>query len=705
MNLTYFSFLFKNTIKRKSLWITWIIFAILSLVVLIVIPALIPVNLLQVWANTMVVVLPATLGFMIAVMTAILAIIVFKEPKDNQTDLVVISKRVTKRQLVLNKFLVYAIICLIVNLSICALSCLCFALPDLEKQYWAPLFTGMLVGNLVSFAVFGAIACLVSSKLNKPAILVVNTLLVFIAFAYQIIGWLSFSSPLTRLQNNNAVVTSYIVGERNKDGSYKEEHIGNFLPTTDQGKVNGLENIRSWQDIVEFWNDLNISKSQNVYTGTSLSTQLGLTYLSTGLDKYSKQQAERLFGLSSFYNYNLISPASPEIINNDMPNAKALEWIYTGHIEAEIEIKDIGTFRGCIPYSIGFMGYTASSYNSILNKTFGEKLPIGEYKSQNIAKPKYVYLEKDEWSKYENGFTNMYNTIFRYDLLDKQGHPYYDLTGLDEIEYLSAWCSNNNLSKYYDLVWYCLNNKANLILSDTQYKQPGSAEVVSLDTLLPSSNFNISDVDDLNTRFIQFKYLVFHLAQQEQKQVLDNGPIESESLSYLEAKNSMVDFTIKTGIKWKDDSWYMYTDGPGSMPKILLDLKTLSPAFPLLHKMITTYRSSLQDPINCSYSKIMRSANIYKYCSAQEENYLFTTLDESKLDKRSDEWKGRALTIENRWVPGVLASYAHNNHNISWFYYDVKQPIPMTAFIGIWLSISVVLFGSAWLIYRRYDIQ
>ncbi|MCQ3915404.1 MAG: hypothetical protein MJ195_01315 [Mycoplasmoidaceae bacterium] len=53
---------------------------------------------------------------------------------------------------------------------------------------------------------------------------------------------------------------------------------------------------------------------------TDLAGQLALTYLSYKTNEYAQRQANRMFALSRFYNYQLTAPASPEIVDPDLPD-------------------------------------------------------------------------------------------------------------------------------------------------------------------------------------------------------------------------------------------------------------------------------------------------------------------------------------------------------------------------------------------------
>lgn len=655
----------------------------MTAILLFVVPGASFTNPLQLWALSATPLFQTFLILIIAVMTVILALIIFKNQYEEGTDLIAISKKITKKGMILTKFFVFGIFSLMISLSSCVLSCFAGLMPGFELKYLWPLISGILIGNLVSFLVFGGIASVACLKMNRVGVLLLNLLVAVFFFVYQIIGWLTFSTPLLSLANNNIGTATYITAQRNEEGTYEENHLVNLVPDSTVSQETMREHISSWKDIKKYWDNLNCSAKSKAYMATNLMNQLGSSYFSTGLDGFAQRQANRIFGFSSLYNYELTSPASPEIPNNE----KTINWIYTGYLNADIEIKDYGIVNADIPYSFAFPGITVSNEMAVLDKTFADEVPIGTYKKSFNSKPDFVYLEPSEWQKYSEGFTKMYNTIFRYDLLDTNGINYYDLNDVKPYDYQSAWClKNSNLNKYYDLVWACLTNN-----TDKYLKMP-----------LESFDFNINSVDDLNERFIQFKYFIFNLAQQEQKQIFDRGPKEDEMASYNVAVNTLKQFTNKTGVEWVKNTWYMTSTHSGTIPFIFLDSHSKAPAFPLLSKMIQSIYG--YDQPTCSYGTIMKCANIYNYCVSPNENYLFCTLNNDAV-KRTNDRSGQVSVVSQRWLPAVVSSMAKYNQNWNMFFYDTKRDMPLFVYPIIWISISICLLGFSGVVFRKYDIQ
>lgn len=653
----------------------------MTAILLFVVPGATFTDPLQMWALSTMPLFQSFLIVIIAIITVILAIIIFKNQYDEGTDLIAISKKISKKGMVATKFFVFALFCLMISISGCIISCFTGLMPGFEIKYLGSLISGMLIGNIVSCLVFGSIATIACLKMNKVGVLLLNLLIAVFFFVYQIIGWLTFGTPLFSLRNSDIGATTYITTQRNDSGDYEEKHLVNIVPSSVMSQEAALDHISDWKDIKEYWDKLNCSAQSKAYIGTNLTNQLGSAYFSSGLDQFAQRQASRIFGFSSLYNYDLISPASPEVRDNE----NGINWIYTGYINADIEIQNYGVVNADIPDSFAFPGITVSDQMAIFDKTFADKVPIGTYKKDFNSKEDFIYFEQEQWQKYKDGFNKIYNTVFRYDLLNVNGDNYYDLSGINPCDYQSAWClKNENLNKYYDLMWACLTNNTNKYL-----KQP-----------LQTFDFDITSVDDLNERFIQFKYFIFNLVQKEQKEILDRGPLANEESFYNAAAQELINFTNKTGVDWIRGTWYMTSTHGGTIPYLFLDSHSKAPAFSLL-SIVARYT---QNEPECSYGSIMKCANIFNFCVKPQENYLFSTLDNTEI-KRSSEKSGKVSVVEQKWLPAVVGTYAKYNQNWNLFYYETKRDMPLFVYSIIWASISICLLGFSGVVFTKYDIQ
>ena len=217
MNLVYFNFLFIQTIKRKPIWITWILFLFTVTCFIIILPYSTGINTLQLWANTTVSFSQTIMGMVASIFTAVLAINIFKDTRDEGTELIVISKPISRAKIVLTKFFLFGLFCLLINVSTLILTSFTILLPETEPRYYAGLMISMLIGNAVTFGVFGAISILLSVKFAKIGVIVVNIVISLVFLIYQVLTAFVFKTPIRELDSKHMSTSNYITWERNKD--------------------------------------------------------------------------------------------------------------------------------------------------------------------------------------------------------------------------------------------------------------------------------------------------------------------------------------------------------------------------------------------------------------------------------------------------------------------------------------------------------
>jgi hypothetical protein len=172
--------------------------------------------------------------------------------------------------------------------------------------------------------------------------------------------------------------------------------------------------------------------------------------MSVGLNNFAQRHAKRSFGVSRFFDYDLSSPASSELVDSNIRNKKNLNMMYTNYATIKIEdfininniqlddldditkdtIKYLLEYKIFYPSSIGFIGINNSLNLIDLNLTalkgFNNEVPIGYIKNKNSIQENRIYLEKNEYIKYKNIFNKIYSEIYDYKQYDKVSEDQLD---------------------------------------------------------------------------------------------------------------------------------------------------------------------------------------------------------------------------------------------------------------------------------------
>lgn len=700
MNFTYYKFSFLGALKKKSLWFTWLLYMFMIVVFIVLLPYLANINVLQVWSNSTMPICQTFIIVTIALFCSVLAINIFRDSNDEGTELIVISKPISRKKIVFTKFFVFATYCLIASLTSCIFAAITPCLPQMEMKFYSGLVVSMLIGNVVCFFLSGSISILLSVKLAKTAVILVNVLVVIVLFVYQAVGLFAIKTPILKMADDNVGAIGYNLTDRKDDGSYDEKQVAWFgIAALDQ-PTPYLEKATTWEDVKNYWQYVKDSDPSTAVNSTDIMSQLGLSYSSYNLQDYSTRQARRIFAISRCYDYELTHPASPELTGPEVQGKDQIKWIYSSG--TEYKFKDFGVeIEGSIklPGSYSFLATTSSDY-PIISGEAKDTFPIGYYYWPGEAWRQHVYFEKDLWNKYSAGFTEMFNTIFDYTLKGIDGNDYYLKDKIQRpFDYLSAWCMNtDNLNNYYKLVWACFTGNA------PSYIQKGSS--------LQYQNRNYYDIKtirDINERFIQFKYFIFHLLRQFQLDVLSGKiPCDPEEQAQKEKIISTYLHFVEpfVGVEFSNSDWYMRDKITDITLFKLLTKNSKAPAYWLMD-WITDGIGDIEPlpwdkAIISTRAKIYLIHRIYTNCISTREKFSFNSFTEPS---REDGWDAGVYCVTGKWMPQSLAELIHQGQNMSLIYYNTNKKFEFWYAAVFWFGISIALFSCGIVIYNRYDVK
>lgn len=703
MNFTYFKFLFINTIKRKPVWITWLLFLFTCTCFIIIVPAAIKMNTLEVWANTTLAIAQTFMGMVAALFTAVLAINVFKDTNEEGTELIIISKPISRIKIVFTKFLLFGFFCLMINLSTVLLSVFTIFLPKTEPRFYVGLLVSMFIGNAVTFAVFGSISILLTVKFAKVGVIVANVIISLIFLIYQTLTLFVFATPAKLLDDNKMTAASYIIHQRDTTtGDYLEKEVVNFSPAEIEPGQEHPCQAKNWREMEEFWDTQIMAKDITpILNITDLAGQISLTYQSYNTNEFAHRQAQRMFAISRFYNYKLTSPASPELYKTEeIPGKENLLWLYTDYQEYPIE-EGVSFY---FPSSIGFEGIEPLSATRL--RGFTDRIPIALIRSKELLSARDVFFEKEDWNRYKAGFDEMYEKIFDYQNYERPvGYNNY-------VDFPILFCLNTkNLDKYYQLVWGSLTGHASEVFDP------------SVETNLDNFDFNVKTVNDLNDRFMQFKHYVYWKILDEQRDILLNGKTYEREITTGVTEGSIKDQVYQDfkpslsplGIDYNPQSWLMYHTNTGYLGYSLLDPNTQAPSFDWILETLEREKTAITDAeldteiqldllSKSTFARIQKEMKIFNYVCDVNEKYLFTDLDNYK---RTTKYSGHAFMASDNWYPGIVTQFSPVpiGQNMQYFFYEAQPTVKYWIFAVIWGVISICLFTAGAIVYNKYDVK
>ncbi|MBQ0045298.1 MAG: ABC transporter permease [Mycoplasma sp.] len=672
-------------------------------------------NTLQVWANTTMAFCQTFMGMIASLFTAVLAINVFKDTNEEGTELIIISKPISRFKIVMTKFILFGFFCILINLSTVILSAFTILLPRTEPRFYVGLLVSMFIGNAITFAVFGSISILLTVKFAKVGVIVTNVILSLVFLIYQTLTLFVFSTPAKKLDDNYMTGSSYILQKRNVEtGEYVEDEIVNFSPNDlPKGKVHPCS-AKNWRSMEYFWeHDIQGKSVSPVLTTTDLAGQIGLTYMVYSTNEFAWRQAQRMFAISRFYNYELTSPASPEIIGG-VSDKETIDWIYTDFYDFNID-EDIHIY---LPAEFGYAGIKPLSTTRL--RGYADAIPVGTVKSKELLSAQEVFFEKEEWMKYKPLFDLMYDAVFAHENYSK-----FEPTDYSAVDYpVSFAISNESLKRYYEIVWSCFTgNDRELIKVDSPIKNYSAAD------------FDIKSVQDLNERFIQFKNYVYWKALAEQTHLLyDAQPYEPTDMPFetdarVEAKAELESIIVPTieepamdilGIRYQDNSWMMEgVEYPLHSISQLIEYNTRAPAFTWIklsnekeelsvnnaEKAETITHEQADDILMHSPLAILqKTAALFNNVCSPNERYLYSSLTSFE---RTAKYSGETYMVKDNWYPYILTKYSPIplGQNMTYFFFDTKPVIQYWVFAVVWGAFSMLMFTGGAIVYNKYDVK
>ena len=129
----YMSFLINTLMRKVSLWIIAIIYAISLVAFSIVVPFLMNMPVLYVWTGDTKIILLAPL-MVTAIFSAMIAVYIFREPQEDGTELMICSKPIKRQKLILGKLFAFWIFLAFFAIIPVGILSIMFAFPQFNNE-------------------------------------------------------------------------------------------------------------------------------------------------------------------------------------------------------------------------------------------------------------------------------------------------------------------------------------------------------------------------------------------------------------------------------------------------------------------------------------------------------------------------------------------------------------------------------------------
>ncbi len=181
----YYPFLMLNVCKKKSVWAIFILYLLALALYLYIVPSIMHQSPFLIWSQT-VMSIQSVLSYISAIFSSLLILAIYKNFRDDGTELLIVSKPISREKMLLVKAGVYLTFCILLSFvaMLLGLFIYCFDVPGSQQS---GLVGSMFFTTLIFLVIFGAISLIVSIYLNKIWIILFSILLCAFSNIYYVI--------------------------------------------------------------------------------------------------------------------------------------------------------------------------------------------------------------------------------------------------------------------------------------------------------------------------------------------------------------------------------------------------------------------------------------------------------------------------------------------------------------------------------------
>ena len=168
--------------------------------------------------------------YIIALIGAIIALFIFRQPQDDGSELLVCSKPLNHTKIIASKFIVFVLTVSMFAAGSSLISCFGFCLSNVN--YWTvlSLIVSLFVVNFIFTLLYGSIAIIISIYHGKIGIITGNIIIALLASIYSTVATVALKEPSTVITDSKTETSTNgsFVDYQNKQSKY--EYI---IPLTD----------------------------------------------------------------------------------------------------------------------------------------------------------------------------------------------------------------------------------------------------------------------------------------------------------------------------------------------------------------------------------------------------------------------------------------------------------------------------------------
>lgn len=469
----FFKFTFATLLKKTSIYIAIIAYFLLILIFTVITPLLSNSNPITIISNP---IMALFLVFSMAVIGCFISIEIFRTSIDDGTELLVVSKPLSRTEIIFVKCLVFIICILTISLLGAILSTTSFISTNSYYMDNINIVFGVFVGSLVCGLIFGSLSTILSIYLRKIVSMLLTIAIAFLLMVYSLLSTFVVNNPVKILgDEQDSILPISVINYNNNDN----QDTGNMSLV--QGVIPQIGSGNSDKSAETIWNDAKNRSNYQIAGTFDIGAQLGSIFSLTTPPKDSLQALSNLSVFNSpiditFSNYDLLNDNSqiglflrfPHIFIDvdsitsivdpmdkltlknvldkyNSTNRKITKFIGVKNESSSIRVANSRLWGSSIDYSYGDF-ITTENNPKVWENAWSKQIVVKENSNsvtttisdvvnKRIVEERQKYYDAKQW-KLDPNNTSYYPSWI----------PNYLTTNSEKDAYVTYWSNKNNLT-------------------------------------------------------------------------------------------------------------------------------------------------------------------------------------------------------------------------------------------------------------------
>lgn len=408
-DLRYFKYLFKDILRKWSIYVFAFIYFILIASYSIIVPIIAKTTAYEIYSYPISIIF---LVFSVGLISIAISIEVFKSSIDDGSELLILSKTFTRQEISIVKISIFFTITLII--ASCGSLISLFSLlskPGIGIDYLL-LSLGIFLGTIIVSLLFGGITTIFSMFISRTKSFISSIVFLLVLVLYSILSMFITKSYINELDSQNIVLSKSSFVDPKKEDKNSNYVQGYWLNDVDRAKYDLPTNIESIDIIKDV---INYSSKYNIIHYTNICSQLAriFTFGQMTSDLYKLNDVVKVFNIP--FSLELSSGKVEDFFNNPIKISLGIfnDYNQISDLELKNEINKFNTITYLLPQM------TYGTYLEQLHHDGQNYVEINQIFERIVSTGDIVFNEYSSslwdttWNKYKKHTEDAINNSFQ----------------------------------------------------------------------------------------------------------------------------------------------------------------------------------------------------------------------------------------------------------------------------------------------------